>query len=273
MFLKQGFYKQGGMVPHPMFAAEGEGGGGSSETADITADNPEVQKLIDEALKNADTDTNGLKKSNARLLSEKKALQQKMDALSGDDEELSKLREEKAKREEEKQKAAGDYESLKKQLVENHQKELGEKDNRINFLTKNLEHNVVTAVLNDEIVKAGGHPDYIAHAIRRQVRMKETEQGVSAEVVDAEGNPRVTGPEGTAMSVQELVAQFKSEEKWGGAFAASGAGGAGTPPGGAQKPPGANTMKREAYNALGNSNPKEFERITKLVREKSFTIT
>lgn len=146
---------------------------------------------------------------------------EKLEELSGLDpaKEADRLAEEKVK-------------AREKQILEKAQNEIQEAKTTAERYRAAL-HN---ATVRDEAIKAivaqKGIPDLLLPHVQRHLRISERDDGTPyAEVVDAEGNPRIADSKGTPMSVADLVREMRDSEIFGRAFEAEGRGGSGASPG------------------------------------------
>lgn len=126
--------------------------------------------------------------------------------------------------------AKGDFETLRKQLVDAHAKEMGAKEKREAKLTKALESRLIDAALAEELGKAElADPTFLSLLKlegRRFLRVKESDEDFAAEVVDERGNPLVADGKGTPMSVHDLVT-VKLKAQYPAAFKGTGSSGGG----------------------------------------------
>jgi hypothetical protein len=200
----------------PFAFYEGEAGGGGGE-----APKTFTQADLDAAVA-------GLKAKNQELIGTTKALKARADVI-GDrtpeevqaDLEFAKLtREQKAK-------AEGDFEGLKKQMIDQHTAEL----TKVTGRTKKVEGKLYDVLARREveaaITAAGGNPKILAPHILPFVKVVEQDEDFVAQVIDAKGNARIADGAGTAMTIAQLVETFKADETFGVAFAPSGTTGSG----------------------------------------------
>lgn len=169
-------------------------------------------------------------------------------ALGKTPEEIQALVEAQAQAERDKLTKGGEWEKLKAQMADQQKAELGKKDERISALTKSLERRLVDADATAAIAAAKGVPALLLPHVRAQVKVIEDGGGeFRAQVVDAQGNPRVNG-KGEFLSIADLVSEMRQDEIFGRAFEATGTAGSGAHGGGS----GGNnkTIKEAAFNAL-----------------------
>lgn len=181
-----------------------------------------------------------LKANRDEVLKEAKSAKEKLKNYDGvDPVEFKRLKDEAAAAEAKKLAAEGDFNALKKQLVDAHTVELAAKDTRAGKLEKSLNKHLVEAKLAAALAKADADPSMIGLLMlegQRHVRVRETDDGFEEYVSDDAGNPRVADGKGTAMDVDTFVAQtlkttypgaFKGTGSSGGGASKSNAGGGG----------------------------------------------
>lgn len=164
----------------------------------------------------------GLKAKNSELLGKLKEL----DPLKSiDPEKYKALEAQAAKIEEERAMKAGEFESLKKQLLEAHAKEKQALESKIATLGKSLEENVLIATATQAIAAEKGVPTLLMPHVRSRTKLDDNGNPV---VIDESGNVRVAA-DGKPLTITALIAEMKSDvNTFGRAFEASGATGAGS---------------------------------------------
>ena len=187
-----------------------------------------------------DTEVSGLKAKRDVLLGKLK----EFDPLKGiDPNEYKTLKEQAAKAEEERALKAGEFDSVKKQLVEAHAKEKAAWDAEKATLRQSLENNVLIASATQAIAAEKGSALLLMPHVRSRTKLDDAGNPV---VVDDTGNVRIDA-QGKPMSINALIAEMKADvATFGRAFDGSGIGGAGSNPGGGGKPP-ARTITRTEY--------------------------
>lgn len=154
------------------------------------------------------TETEGLKRSQKELLAEAKKAKEALKNYDGvDPDEFKKLKAAAEEAERKRLTSEGDFESLRKQLVEKHGSEIGAKDAQIAKRQAALEKRLVQAELQAAIVRHRGDPDLLLPHGSRFVRVKETDADFEAFVADESGNPRFADGKGTPMTFDDLVTQ------------------------------------------------------------------
>lgn len=164
----------------------------------------------------------GLKAKNSELLGKLKEL----DPLKGiDPDEYKKLKTQAEKAEEERAMKAGEFENLKKQLIEAHTKEKQALEAKLATLHKSLEENVLIATATQAIAAEKGVAALLMPHVRSRTKLDDNGQAV---VVDESGNIRVDA-QGKPLPITALIAEMKSDvQTFGRAFEPSGASGAGS---------------------------------------------
>lgn len=147
------------------------------------------------------------------------------------------------------------FESAKAQLLQAHQTEIGQRDERIGKLTGSVDKLVRQAEATSAIAEAKGSVELLLPHVLANTRVKETEEGdFLTEVVDSKGNVRIGNAKGDPMTIKDLVAEMRQSATFGRAFEADGHDGQGKKPDGSPTGPtkGAldgNRQDRAAYFA------------------------
>lgn len=123
-------------------------------------------------------------------------------------------------------------EAIKTQLVEKHKGEITGKDTNIATLTKQLEMNMIIAAGSQAVVSNGGTkdaPKVLSPHIERSTRMRQVDGQFIVDVVDSDGNVRISPTAGSTspMTINELVLEMKDTDAFAPMFAGSGASGSG----------------------------------------------
>ena len=170
----------------------------------------------------------GIKRNRDEALSEKKKLQDRLQAF-GDltPEEAQRLRDLEKGLKEKKAKDEGDFASLKEQLVAEHKKEIEKRDAHATKLEKALDRVAIDDAATTAIAKLEGRPTLLLPHVRRYLKRVEEGDDFKVIVVDDKGNPRVSGTNGDLMTVDQLVAEMKTKDEYAGGFKGSGASGSG----------------------------------------------
>lgn len=164
----------------------------------------------------------GLKNKNSELLGKLKELDKLKDI---DPEEYRKLKTQAEKAEEERAMKAGEFENLKKQLIEAHTKEKQALEAKLATLHKSLEENVLIATATQAIAAEKGVAALLMPHVRSRTKLDENGQAV---VIDESGNVRVAA-DGKPLPITALIAEMKADvQTFGRAFEPSGASGSGS---------------------------------------------
>jgi hypothetical protein len=164
----------------------------------------------------------GLKSKNAELLG-KIAKYKPLDGIDPD--EYKTLKEKAAQAEEDRALKAGEFDSVKKQLLEAHNKEKTAWETEKATLRKSLEDNVLIATATQAIAAEKGSSLLLMPHVRSRTKLDESGRPV---VIDEAGQVRV-GSDGKSLTISQLVAEMKADvDTFGRAFEASGANGSGS---------------------------------------------
>jgi hypothetical protein len=126
---------------------------------------------------------------------------------------------------------ARQLDKIKADLSKAHSEELKVSSKRGDALKSQLYGHLVTSAAKTALAEAGAiDSDLALPFLERQVKVIEEDGTFSVNVVDGTGDARYSGVTGSPMSVGELVAEMKANEKYGPLFKSEvGAGGSGTP--------------------------------------------
>lgn len=200
-----------------------------------------------------DKEKSGLIAKRDELLGKLKELDKLKDI---DPDEYRKLKTQAEKAEEERAMKAGEFENLKKQLIEAHQKEKQALEAKLATLHKSLEENVLIATATQAIAAEKGVAALLMPHVRSRTKLDDNGQAV---VIDESGNVRVDA-QGKPLPITALIAEMKADvNTFGRAFEASGASGAGSQgsnsSGATQK-----TMTRAQWDAATHVQRSEFSK-------------
>lgn len=169
-----------------------------------------------------DKEKSGLIAKRDELLGKLKELDKLKDI---DPDEYKKLKTQAEKTEEERAMKAGEFENLKKQLIEAHTKEKQALEAKLATLHKSLEENVLIATATQAIAAEKGVAALLMPHVRSRTKLDDNGQAV---VVDESGNVRVDA-QGKPLPITALIAEMKSDvQTFGRAFEPSGASGSGS---------------------------------------------
>lgn len=122
-----------------------------------------------------------------------------------------------------------EFDSLKRQLQDQHTKELTKRDQRITALADALRRELITSRATSAIAAAKGSVRLLLPHVERQSKVVEQEDGSFVPViVDEEGHTRI-GDGGRNMSYEEFVAELRTNKEFLGAFEGTGSSGGGAP--------------------------------------------
>lgn len=143
--------------------------------------------------------------------------------------------------------AKSKIEAAKTQMAEANKAEVDKEKARASGYRSQLENVLVNDKARAAIAEAKGSPEALLPHITQHIKLKETDDGkFVAQVVDAEGNPRIGDSAGTAMTINQLVEEYKGKDTFAALFEASGdsGGGAGGGDGGGSGTSGGGTKKK-----------------------------
>lgn len=190
-----------------------------SNAGGVILDSPEVKEAIQKAIDEA---VAGLKNKNSELLGELAKLKPLKDI---DPDEYTKLKSLAGEIEEKRMRAAGEFDNLKKQLLDAHAKEKTEWEAERTKLRKSLEDNVLTRSAIEAITSEKGSPELLMPHLKSRTKLDDNGNVI---VVDESGNVRVDA-KGEPVTVSTLVAEMKQNAAFGRAFESTIPNGSGTP--------------------------------------------
>lgn len=121
----------------------------------------------------------------------------------------------------------GEFEKLKNQLLEKHNKEISAKDGKISALQKAIEDQLVVSEAIRAVSKAKGVADLLLPHIQSKVKVEESEDGKFSVRVMGKDGPRYND-KGEFMTIEDLVNEMKGNEIFGRAFEGNGFSGSGS---------------------------------------------
>lgn len=169
-------------------------------------------------------------------------------------EEIQALKKAREEDEETKSLKGGEFDKLKKQLVDQHSAELKKKDDSIGNMRSTLEKHLVDGAAIAALAAAKGSTELLLPHVRSKVKVFEDGGEYVARVVDVKGDPRVNA-KGDFLSIAELVSEMRSSDSFSRAFDGDGAGGGGMPPGGGKQ--GSGSSGSTAKSMAEARTPKE----------------
>lgn len=154
------------------------------------------------------------------------------------EEEIAELIAKHKEREEDDLASKGKWDQLKQQLVETHnaetaklRKKIDDQAKEIGSLQGSINDMLVDSNANAAIAEHSGDPELLMPFVRKRLRITEVEGKKKIEVLGEDGNIKLNG-KGEQITVSELVAEMRGNERFGKLFKASGSSGGGSPPGG-----------------------------------------
>lgn len=218
---------------------------------------PEHLRQFYEAKKNAAgedgfeiQDISALKSALANAKSERAALKGKADKVTAfeelgvDIDDLKALIAAKKTKDEDDAKAAGNWDKLKQQLVDQHNVAMATKDKELASMRSALEVHLIDADATRYIAEEKGEPDLLLHHVRSHVKVIQKDGKFMTQVVGADGAPRIDG-QGQPISIKALVGEMKKEPRFKRAFDGINHSGSGAPPngGGGGAPPAGSKVR------------------------------
>ena len=144
-------------------------------------------------------------------------------------EEIEQLKKDKEDREAKDAEKKGEWEKLKEQIVTQHNAEKEKWSKREKDLFGQLRSVLVDNAALQAISSEKGSPDLLLPIIHKHADMIEENGTLQVRILDDKGAPRVNA-KGEFLTIADLVSEFKSSEKFGRAFEATGKGGSGADP-------------------------------------------
>jgi hypothetical protein len=211
---------------------------------------PEVKAALEAAAEEA---TKGLRQKNGELLSEKKALADRLKAIPDDfdPDELTTLRKDRLERERKKAEEAGEFKKLEEQLVANHRKEVETLQAQLAELDGALNEEMIVARAAEVLAAddVGGSPRLLLPHIRGSAKIVKGDDGKRRVVIVGEDGktPLLRKDAKSAsdtMGLKDFALSLRENPEYAGAFKGSGAGGSGAPAGGGGGAGGAGNVLR-----------------------------
>lgn len=134
-------------------------------------------------------------------------------------------------------KAKLNLDKVRQELAEAHANDLKKREAREEALTSQLYTLLVENKATAAIAELKGVPDLLLPFVKNQVKIVEEDGQFKEYVVDEQGDRRYSGITGQPMTIKELVAEMKANEKFGRLFESDSPSGGGTPPGSGGTPP------------------------------------
>lgn len=171
--------------------------------------------------------TAGLKANREEALREAKQAKAALKNYEGvDPEEFKRLKAAATEAEQKKAAAEGDFNALKKQLLDQHASEKQGLEKKISKYSAEIEKRAVQAALIEAITTEKGNAKMLLPYAKQFVRVRETEDGFEAFVADDKGNPMIGDAQGAPMTIKQFV-QATLKTEFPGAFEGTGSSGGG----------------------------------------------
>lgn len=139
---------------------------------------------------------------------------------------------------------------IKEDLAKEHAKQTQALTSKNEALTSQLHTLLVENAAVAEITAAKGVPDLLMPFVKSQIKVIEADGKLIPRVVDAQGDIRYSGVTGEPMSIKELVADMKGQEKYGRLFESEQKSGAGTRPGAVTQQPRKEAGERSSVEKI-----------------------
>lgn len=126
---------------------------------------------------------------------------------------------------------------VRSDLAAAHAKDLEKHQTRSQALQNQLYGLLVENAATAAVVELKGVPELLLPFIKNQVKVLEQDGEFKVFVVDGQGDQRYSGVTGQPMTIKELVAEMKANEKYGRLFESEAPAGGGMKPGAGSTPP------------------------------------
>lgn len=163
-------------------------------------------------------------------------------------EEIQSLLAAEADRETKNAEEKGQWDKLRQQMADNHQKDLDGLKVREGKLKGTLERKLIDAEATSAIAGLKGVPELLLPHIRGRVKVEEKDDEFVATVLTADGKGPQLNEKNEPMTIKELVATMREDPIYGRAFEGSGHSGGGGGGGDGGGGGGDGTMKKSAMN-------------------------
>lgn len=167
-------------------------------------------------------------------------------ALGKTPDEIHALLDAQRKAEEASAEKNGEWDKLKAQMLEQHQRERDQLEAKSRAKDAAIERHLIDAQATAAIASAKGVPALLLPHVKAAARVVEEDGEYVVRVVDDKGNPRVNG-KGDYLSIADLVSEMRQSEVFGRAFDAEGRTGGGA---GSSTAGGAKVIAQAAFDAL-----------------------
>jgi hypothetical protein len=175
-------------------------------------------------------DTKGLKSALAKERAQARELAARLKDFQGmDPAEFRKLKQESARREQRDLAKAGRWDDLKARLAAEHREALDQRDRTIARLKTDLSRHLMDSAATHALARAGGMPALLLPHVKARLEVVESESGHTLRVIDESGQARTK--DGEPLSLEDLVAEMRSDPVFAPAFQGNGGSGGGAPAG------------------------------------------
>jgi hypothetical protein len=175
-------------------------------------------------------DTEGLKSALGKERQRSREMAARLKALEQiDPAEFSRLKKESEQRAQNDLAKAGRWDLLKARLEQEHQGALAEQEKTIARLRADLGRQLMDSAASTALSRAGGMPALLLPHVKARLQMMESEHGPQLRVIDQDGNERLH--DGAPMTLEDLVAEMRSDPLFAPAFSGNGGSGGGSPAG------------------------------------------
>lgn len=149
---------------------------------------------------------------------------------------------------------------VRQELAEAHSKELTKASARAEALQTQLYSVLVENEATTAIAEMKGVPELLLPFVKNQVKVLDQDGQFNVFVVDAQGDQRYSGVTGQPMTIRELIAEMKTNEKFGRLFESETPDGGGMPPRGGIVPPRPNSAPKTATEKIASGLAKGSKR-------------
>jgi hypothetical protein len=197
-------------------------------------------------------DTSGLKSALTKTREEKREAARQLKLLREkfagfDIEEYEKLKAAETDAETAKLEAAGEWDKIKAQMINQHNEELARRENEISRYKSQLETVQVDAKVVEAISKAGGNVELLKPHVKSRLQLNTDD--FTTTVLDFDGTtPKVDG-DGNPVTIDTLISEMRKSDTYASAFKASDQSGSGSDPGKASDGPSGSNGGMPKLNA------------------------
>lgn len=231
----------------------------------LDLNDPETKKAIEDAAKNLAADmikeavekeVLGLKTKNDELLGKMK---EKANLPSPELLELEEFRKSKEKAEEAKLLEAGEFENIKKQILEKHDEEMKLVVERETGMKNTLDTYLIEGAAVRAISEAKGSTKLLLPHVKNSLKVVDENGAFVARVVNSDGSVRIGDNKGAPMTIGELLTTMKKDESFMAAFEGTGANGGGAQ-GNTNGQGSKNTLTRSAFENMDAGEKMSFSK-------------